>query len=62
MTIPYLPLVIGAIGMFIAASVGNVKFEDLIRDIWPHVLLFALVMFTVACYPPLGTFLPSLVK
>ena len=48
--------------LFIATSVGNVKFEDLVRDIWPLVALFALVMFAVAYYPPLATFLPSLVK
>ena len=48
--------------LFIATSVGNVKFEDLVKDIWPLVALFALVMFAVAYYPPLATFLPSLVK
>lgn len=48
--------------LFIATSVGNVKFEDLVRNIWPLVVLFALVMFAVAYFPPLATFLPSLVK
>ena len=48
--------------LFIATSVGNVKFEELVKDIWPLVALFAIVMFAVAYYPPLSTFLPSLVK
>lgn len=48
--------------LFIATSVGNIKFEQLVKNIWPLVVLFGAVMFAVAYCPPLATFLPTLVK
>lgn len=48
--------------LFIAVSVGKIKFNELVSEIWPLVVLFAAVMFSVAYIPAIATFLPSLVK
>lgn len=48
--------------LFIAVSVGKIKFNELVSEIWPLVALFAAVMFSVAYIPAISTFLPSLVK
>lgn len=47
--------------LFVAVSVGKISFEDLVKEMWPLIALFALVMLMVAFIPPISTFLPSLV-
>ncbi len=46
--------------LFVAVSVGKISFEDLVKEMWPLILLFAMVMFLVAFVPPVSTFLPGL--
>lgn len=48
--------------LFIASSVGDIPLSKLVKDMWPLILLFAIVMLMVAYNPGLATFLPSLVS
>ncbi|MCC8126624.1 MAG: TRAP transporter large permease [Clostridiales bacterium] len=47
--------------LFIASSVGGVSLAKLVKDMWPLILLFFIVMMLVAYIPPLTTTLPMLV-
>ncbi|MDD3367910.1 MAG: TRAP transporter large permease [Lachnospiraceae bacterium] len=47
--------------LFIASSVGNVPLSKLVKDMWPLILLFFIVMMMVAYIPALSTALPALI-
>ncbi|KAB0578341.1 tripartite ATP-independent transporter DctM subunit [Fusobacterium naviforme] len=47
--------------LFIASSVGDIPLSKLVKDMWPLILLFFIVMMLVAYFPPLSTTLPALV-
>lgn len=47
--------------LFIASSVGNISLAKLVKDMWPLILLFFIVMMLVAYVPPISTALPALV-
>ena len=47
--------------LFIASSVGNVSLASLVKDMWPLILLFFLVMMLIAYVPQISTFLPALI-
>lgn len=47
--------------LFIASSVGNVSLAKLVKDMWPLILLFFIVMMLVAYIPQLSTTLPALI-
>ncbi len=47
--------------LFIASSVGGVSLAKLVKDMWPLILLFFIVMMLVAYIPQLTTTLPMLV-
>ena len=47
--------------LFIASSVGNVSLAKLVKDMWPLILLFFIVMMLVAYVPQISTFLPTLI-
>lgn len=47
--------------LFIASSVGNVSLAKLVKEMWPLILLFFLVMMMIAYIPQLSTFLPALI-
>ena len=47
--------------LFIASSVGNISLTKLVKDMWPLILLFFIVMMLIAYFPPLCTTLPALV-
>lgn len=47
--------------LFIASSVGKIPLSELVKDMWPLILLFFVVMMLVAYFPPLCTTLPALV-
>ena len=42
-----------------AAGKGHVTIEDLIRGIWPFVVLELLILAVLIAFPPLSTWLPS---
>lgn len=46
--------------LFIASSVGDIPLSKLVKDMWPLILIFFLVMMLVAYVPAISTFLPSL--
>ncbi|MCD8221699.1 MAG: TRAP transporter large permease [Clostridiales bacterium] len=48
--------------LFIASSVGGVSLAKLVKDMWPLILLFFIVMMLVAYIPQLTTTLPMLVS
>lgn len=48
--------------LFIATAVAKIKFVDLLKEMWPFILLFLTVLFSVAYIPELCMFIPSLVK
>ena len=48
--------------LFIASSVGDVPLSKLVKDMWPLIACFALVMLLIAYTPSLATFLPALVS
>lgn len=47
--------------LFIASSVGQISLAKLVKDMWPLILLFFIVMMLVAYIPQISTFLPALV-
>lgn len=47
--------------LFIASSVGNVSLAKLVKEMWPLILLFFIVMMLIAYIPPLSTALPALI-
>ena len=48
--------------LFIASSVGKISLSKLVKDMWPLILIFFIVMMLVAYVPAISTFLPSLLK
>ncbi len=48
--------------LFIASSVGEVPLSKLVKDMWPLIAVFALVMLLVAYVPAISTYLPSLMS
>lgn len=47
--------------LFIASSVGDISLSRLVKEMWPLILLFFIVMMLIAYFPPLSTTLPALV-
>ena len=47
--------------LFIATAVAKIKFVDLLKEMWPFIVLFVLVMFSVAYFPALCLFIPGLI-
>ncbi|MBE6003302.1 MAG: TRAP transporter large permease [Lachnospiraceae bacterium] len=47
--------------LFIASSVGDIPLSKLVKNMWPLILLFFIVMMLVAYIPQLSTTLPALV-
>lgn len=60
-TIGLLTPPVGA-GLFIASAVGEVKFETLTRSVLPFLAVALVVLMLITFYPPLTTWLPSLMK
>lgn len=48
--------------LFIASSVGDIPLSRLVKNMWPLILLFFIVMMLVAYIPQLSTTLPALVS
>lgn len=46
--------------LFIATAVAKIKFVDLLKEMWPFILLFIVVLFGVAYIPDLCLFVPRL--
>lgn len=46
--------------LYIASAVAKVKFVALLKEMWPFILLFVLVLFGVAYLPGLSMFVPGL--
>jgi tripartite ATP-independent transporter DctM subunit len=47
--------------LFIASSVGDIPLSKLVKDMWPLILMFFIVMMLIAYIPQLSTTLPALV-
>ena len=47
--------------LFIATAVAKIKFVDLLKEMWPFILLFLVVLFSVAYIPGICLFVPSLI-
>ena len=47
--------------LFIATAVAKIKFVDLLKEMWPFIVLFLLVLFSVAYFPALCLFIPGLI-
>lgn len=47
--------------LFIASSVGNVSLAKLVKEMWPLILLFFIVMMLIAYIPQLSITLPALI-
>ena len=47
--------------LFIATTVAIIKFVNLLQEMWPSILLFLLVLFSVAYFPAICLRIPSLV-
>lgn len=47
--------------LFIATAVAKIKFVNLLKEMWPFILLFLLVLFSVAYFPAICLWIPSLV-
>lgn len=60
-TIGLLTPPVGA-GLFIASAVGEVKFETLARSVLPFLAVALVVLMLITFYPPLTTWLPSLMN
>lgn len=60
-TIGLLTPPVGA-GLFIASAVGEVKFETLARSVMPFLAVALVVLMLITFYPPLTTWLPSLMN
>lgn len=46
--------------LFIASAVAKIKFVDLLKEMWPFILLFVIVLFAVAYIPQICLFIPGL--
>ncbi len=46
--------------LYIATAVAKIKFVDLLKEMWPFILLFAAVMFAVAYCPALCLTIPNM--
>lgn len=49
------------VGLFIASSIGGVKFEEVIKSIWPFLIVAFIVLLLVTYLPDLVLWLPTLV-
>lgn len=46
--------------IYVAAAVGKVKMGDLLKEMWPFIIMFTIVIFLVALIPGISMTLPSL--
>lgn len=46
--------------LYIATAVAKIKFVDLLKEMWPFILLFMAVMFLIAYCPGICLFIPNL--
>lgn len=48
--------------LYIATAVAKIKFVDLLKEMWPFILLFVIVLFAVAYIPGICLLIPNMVK
>jgi len=48
--------------LYIATAVAKIKFVDLLKEMWPFIVLFVIVLFVVAYCPAVCLLIPNLVK
>ncbi len=46
--------------LYIATAVAKIKFVDLLKEMWPFILLFVIVMFSVAYVPGICLAIPNM--
>ncbi len=46
--------------LFIATAVAKIRFIDLLKEMWPFILLFMVVLFSVAYIPGICLFIPNM--
>lgn len=47
--------------LFIATAVAKIKFTQLLKEMWPFILLFLIVLFSVAYIPGICLFVPNMI-
>ncbi len=45
------------VDLFIASAITDVKIEDIVRNVWPFILVLIFDLMLISYYPPLSTFL-----
>ncbi|WP_103762709.1 TRAP transporter large permease [Roseovarius confluentis] len=45
------------VDLFIASAITDVKIEDIVRNVWPFILVLTFDLMLISYYPPLSTFL-----
>ncbi len=48
--------------LFVVSAIGNISMGPLIREVFPFIIMALIVLFMVTFYPPIATWLPSLIK
>jgi TRAP-type transport system large permease protein len=48
--------------LFIVSAIGNVRMVPLVREVYPFLIISLLVLLASTLYPPLATWMPSLIK
>ncbi len=51
----------GGSGLFIGAAIGNVKLEELIKEVTPFILVEFAILLLITYVPFITTYIPSLV-
>jgi C4-dicarboxylate transporter DctM subunit len=48
--------------LFIISQIGQIRFEQVLKGVFPFVLLMILVLILIAMFPILATWLPGLMS
>jgi TRAP-type C4-dicarboxylate transport system permease large subunit len=47
--------------LFIVSAIGDVRMGPLVREVFPFLIITVLVLLASTLYPPLATWMPSLI-
>ena len=46
--------------LFVVSAVSRTRFEEIVREIWPFILVMVVVLFVLCFYPGIVLWLPNL--
>lgn len=48
------------LNLFISSAIARVSVEEIVRNVWPMIIVLTIVLLIITFFPPLVTWLPNL--